>query len=224
GAPRAHGRPAGKALAGRRTPWRRRRRGRRSSGGRAERGWARSRDLLPQAAHREAQLLDGLGADLRDAGLGQLEDRRDLVELQLLEVVERENHALLLLELEDRLAEDAHLLLQVELVLDAVVLVTGEELRRGGCALLGGRGGDIEREVEDALDVGLPAPVGIHVDAELAGDRLIVRAMAEAAGQRFPGAADVPALLANRAGYVVLAAELVEDRAADAGCGEGAER
>src|SRR5690606_16442629 len=123
GAPRAHGRPAGKALAGRRTPWRRRRRGRRSSGGRAERGWARSRDLLPQAAHREAQLLDGLGADLRDAGLGQLEDRRDLVELQLLEVVERENHALLLLELQDRYSEECPTLLPADPVYDAVVLI-----------------------------------------------------------------------------------------------------
>src|SRR4051812_13903296 len=66
-------------------------------------------------AHRRAQLLaqagERLGPDLRYARLGEIQNGRDLVELELLEVVEGQHRALLLLEPQDRVAYELHFLL-----------------------------------------------------------------------------------------------------------------
>jgi hypothetical protein len=70
----------------------------------------------------------------------------------------------------------------------------------------------------------LPAPERVQVDAEVRRERAVVRIVAQNAGQRLARRRDVLALPPDRARNVVLPAQLVEDRAADARGGEGAER
>src|SRR5947209_7802649 len=61
-----------------------------------------------------AQMTERLGANLGNARLRQPEDLGNLVQLELLEVVEREHRALLFLQLEDRLAQHRHFLLAAQ--------------------------------------------------------------------------------------------------------------
>src|SRR5690606_30638141 len=75
----------------------------------------------------------------------------------------------------------------------------------------------------DALDIGLPFPERLDVDLEVLGDELIIRCVPEAPRERLPRASQIPALLPNRAGDVVLTTQLIQNGSADAGRGEGAE-
>ena len=84
--------------------------------------------------------------------------------------------------------------------------------------------GTVDRHADRAFDVRLPLPQRLDVDAERGGDFGVVGLAAELRRERRARGADVARLAAHGARHVILATQLVEDRAADARHGERAER
>jgi hypothetical protein len=84
--------------------------------------------------------------------------------------------------------------------------------------------GVLDRHVHGVFGVGLPAPQRIQVEPQLLGDFPVGSGASEDSRERLACLRDLARLAADRPWHVILAAKLVEDRAANARHGERAER
>ncbi len=144
--------------------------------------------------------------------------------LELFVVVEREDGALLLLQVPEGAAQLVLLGLGGEHVLDRGGVVVQRRFPVGVRRLAVVLGRPLERHADAGLEIGLPAPERELVDAELRGELVVVGLAAELRVQRVARGGDVAGATADRARDVVEPAQLVEDRAADARHRERAER
>src|SRR5690606_37493873 len=167
---------------------------------------------------RAAELALQLAVDLADAALGDAEDLADLAQREVLDV---EQHRDLPLAPRQRLEGGAEALLRRRL-LGAELRV--EALVRGGDRvdaldrrLVVGERDRVERGHVRAGDVGLPLAQLLDADADGVGELLLARPAPVDGGELGTGAGDVALPAAERARRPVLAAELVEHRAVDAG-------
>ncbi len=146
------------------------------------------------------------------------------MELELLEVVQRQHRPLLLLEAHDRFAQDRDFLFLPQLLVDGVVRIRVEQIEQRRLRLTALVGGAVDRDADRAFDVRLPLPQCLNVHAERLRDFGIFRRAADARGHGGAGGLDVAGLAAHGPRHVVLPAQLVEDRAANSRHGERAER
>src|SRR5687768_8351839 len=176
-----------------------------------------------KVAERGAELRQCRGTDLRDAAHRQLEDFRDLVELELLEEVQREDGALLLLQPRDRDPEARDLRFVRQQLLDAANVRVRHRVRQRHPRFFATER-LIERADRRAFGVELPLPDRAGGHAHEMRD-LVVRWRAPQRGrQHLARAAEVSGASTEVARQRVLTPKLVENRAANAWHGVRAER
>src|SRR5690606_21761726 len=112
----------------------------------------------------------------------------------------------------------------VDVVLDHLPGHTGDALHGGAGAAVVLVEGLVERHEEGSLDLGLPPPEGLQIHLKLVRQLLVGGGVAVLPGEALARSCDVAALAPDRARYVVRAAQLVQNGAANPGGGEGAER
>ena len=146
------------------------------------------------------------------------------MQLELFEVVKREDDAFLIFQVENRIFEMHHFLLMRELFLDHGLFAAGQQFGRRGHVAFAFAGRSIEGNVMGTFHVGLPAPQRVHVDIQLCGEFAVVWCPPMLAHPCLSRRADLARLAANRSRHVVLLAQFIENRPAYAGRREGAER
>jgi hypothetical protein len=194
--------------------------------GALERGGARASaldakivGLQPAAAEAAAETGDRRGVDLGDPSLGDIENSSDLLHRELFVIVEAEDAALGRRKLVDERGEQCPPLPEADLI-EGIGGVLDE--RRRGEGVVGvldvpGVSGGMHAEAQRAERV----MILIERHLKPRGDLLVGGFTEEFLLQGADGALDVSSLGADGSGDRVERAQIVEDRAADPGCGVG---